>query len=156
MLCSAHAPSSYIRIYGAQLLPAWSLPIASVLVVIQLCRVELIERTPENEHYKSELRDRFLTVGHQIALELQKLGHLADFFDPRSGLPILSTAGHKRLDDVAVVQSVLGYKTCDRGGCHILVHPTLGTAIYPSTLVSSAPPAAMESVVTQVLTGETV
>ncbi len=156
MFCSAHPPSSYIRAHGSQLLPGWSLPIASVLIVIQPCRVEFVERTSENERYKSELRDRFLKVGFQIALELQKLGHLADLFDPRSGLPMLSVTGHKRLDDVAVAQSVLGYKTCDRGGCHVLVHPTLGAAVYPSTLVSSAPPAVMESVVAYILTNKTV
>ena len=115
-----------------------------------------MERTAENERHKSELRDRFLKVGFQIALELQKLGHLADLFDPCSGLPTLSVAGHKRLDDVAVAQSVLGYETCDRGGCHVLVHPTLGAAVYPSTLVSSAPPAAMELAVAYVLTSRIV
>jgi len=149
--CSTHPPSSYIRKYGSQLLPGWDLPIASVLIVIQPCPAEFVERTPENEQFKSELRDRFLTVGCEIARELQKLGYLADLFDPRSGLPIMSPAGQRRLDDVAVVQSVLGYETSDRSGCCVLVHPTLGTAIYPSTLASSALPAALKLVVDKIL-----
>lgn len=151
MYCSTHPPSSYIRKYGSQLLPGWDLPIASVLIVIQPCPAEFVERTPENEQFKSELRDRFLTFGCQIARELQKLGYLADLFDPRSGLPLMSPAGQRRLDDVAVVQSVLGYETSDRSGCCVLVHPTLGTAIYPSTLASSALPAALKLVVDKIL-----
>lgn len=126
-----------------------------MLIVIQSAQAELVERTTENERYKSELRDRFLTFGYQVALELQKLGYLADLFDPRTGLPMMSPAGQRRLDDVAVVQSVLGYQTSDRGGCCVLEHPTLGAAVYPSTLVSSASPAVLELVVDQILAGVT-
>lgn len=153
MYCSAHSPSFYIRNHGSQLLPGWKQPIASVLIVIQPAQAELVERTPENERFKSELRDRFLKFGYQVARELQKLGHLADLFDPRTGLPMMSPGGPRRLDDVAVVQSVLGYQTRDRGGCCVLEHPTLGAAVYPSTLVSSASPAVLELVVEQILTG---
>lgn len=155
MYCSAHPPSFYIRKYGSQLLPGWEQPIASVLIVIQSAQAELLERTPENERSKAELRDRFLTFSYKVALELQKLGYLADVFDPRTGLPMMSPTGQRRLDDVAVVQSVLGYQTSDCGGCCVLEHPTLGAGVYPSTLVSSASPAVLELVVDQILTGIT-
>lgn len=151
MLCSVHAPNAYICKYGAQLLPGWSEPVASVLVVLQSCQQPFLERTPATEQKKAWLRDQFLAFGSQVALELQSRGYQADLFDPRTGLPLMSPPGDKHLDDVALVQAVLGYETSDRNGCSLVLHPTLGAAVYPSTLVSSAPPSVLESVVNDVL-----
>ncbi len=68
------------------------------------------------------------------------MGHLAEVFDPRTGSPLFSQPGSLRLDDVAVVRSCLGYATCDRYGCSVILHPVWGSAVYPSTLLSSAEP----------------
>lgn len=140
MQYSIHAPSEFVCKYRDQLLPAWSRPVASVLVVLQPCSCELLDRTPDTEAQKHQLRSRFLQFGYKIATRLQQLGHLADVFDPQTGLPLLSQPGQLKLDDVAVVQACLGYEAIHTHGCRVLQHPTWGSSVYPSTVVSSAAP----------------
>lgn len=146
---SVHPPSSFIRTFTNQLLPSWSDSVKSVLIVLQPSDCDLLEQTPITEQKKQRLRQRFLEWGKSTADRLHQMGYAADLFDPRTGLPILSLAGSLRLDDVAVVQSCLGYPTCDRCGCSVILHPTWGSAVYPSILVSSAPPIKVESLFKQ-------
>lgn len=105
---SVHTPSTYISTHRDQLLPDWSLPVRSVLVVLQPAQIELVQQTPETEDQKQQLRQRFLEFGLEIVEKLRQIGHQADLFDPRTGTPLLSQAGSLRLDDVAVVRSTLG------------------------------------------------
>jgi hypothetical protein len=142
---SVHPPSAFIRSFTNQLLPSWSHPVESVLILLQPSGCDLLEQTPITEFQKQQLREQFLEWGRKTADQLHEMGFAADLFDPRTGLPVLSTAGSLRLDDVAVVQSCLGYPTCDRCGCSVILHPTWGSAVYPSILVSSAPPRQVES-----------
>ena len=152
MLYSVHPPSPFIRRYADQLLPDWSCPIASVLIVLQQADCGLMERSPLTEMQKHLLRDRFLQIGSAIAAELQNQGHHADLFDPKTGLPRLSQAG-RSMDDVAVVRACLGYGTMKIDGCDILLHPDWGTAVYPAVLVSSAVPTVVERVARRVMGG---
>ena len=140
MQYSVHDPSPFICTNLDKLLPTWSVPVRSVLIVLQPCTCNLLERTPLAEQQKFELRQKFLQFGYDVAAKLQQLGHLVDVFDPRTGLPLLSQAGPSKLDDVAVVRSCLGYPSSSSHGCSVVVHPTWGSSVYPSTLVSSAPP----------------
>jgi hypothetical protein len=148
---SIHPPSDYILQHQSRLLPAWSQAIASVLVMLQPSQFALPERTLDTEQEKEKLRSHFLNRGRAIALALQQQGHLADLFDPRTGWPILSTRGTLPLDDVAVARAALGYSTDRCGNCRVILHPHLGTAVYPSTLVSSAPVEALGAIAQQVL-----
>ncbi len=141
---SVHPPSAFIRSFTNQLLPSWSDSVESVLILLQPSDCDLMQQTRATEQQKQRLRRRFLAWGKSTVNYLQQMGYAADLFDPRTGFPVLSLAGSLRLDDVAVVQSCLGYPTCDRWGCLIILHPTWGSAVYPSILVSSAPPAAVE------------
>lgn len=137
---SIHPAPKFIRTHLDRLLPSWSLPVLSVVVVLQLCQFAFLERTIETEIYKNEFRQQFLEFGSQIVSQLGTMGHLADMFDPRTGLPVISPPGQVRLSDVKVVGATLGY-TIDRSGkCAAIVHPTWGKAVYPSTIVSSAQP----------------
>jgi hypothetical protein len=70
---------------------------------------------------------------------LQHQGYAADRFDPRTGHPYHSRPGSLSLDDVAVVQSVLGYRLIDSGHCRLIQHPVWGCGVFPSVLVSTAP-----------------
>lgn len=146
MQCSVHPPSAYIGTHQSALLPDWKRPVASVLVVLQPCPVSLFDRTRETEVYKQQLRQRFLQFAGSIARQLQQQSHHATLFDPRTGLPVAETPGALRLHDVAVVRSLLGYDTLECGGCLTIVHPHWQGAVYPATLLSSAPPATVEQV----------
>lgn len=151
MQYSVHSPNGFIRTHLGQLLPSWSLPVLSVLVVLQLCQCALIERTVDTENYKNQLRQQFIEFGGNVALKLRAMGHLADVFDPRTGLPMNSPPGQLKLDDVAVAHSLLGYSINDSGPCTMIVHPTWGKAVYPSTLLSSAHPHVVEGVVESIV-----
>jgi len=146
MKYSAHAPSQFISAHQDKLLPGWSRPVASVLIVLQPCQCCLLERNTTTEQEKAFLRRQFLTFAYQIAAQLQPMGHLVEVFDPRTGLPLLSKPGHLPLDDVAVAQSCLGYLIAHSHGCSIILHPVWGSAVYPSILVSSAPLALMTEI----------
>ncbi|MGF1495883.1 MAG: hypothetical protein ACFB8W_03540, partial [Elainellaceae cyanobacterium] len=64
---SVHAPNAYLCDHQSQLLPGWSQPIRSLLVVLQRCSLPLTESGCATEASKTLLRDRFLTLGHTIA-----------------------------------------------------------------------------------------
>lgn len=153
MQYSVHPPSEFICQNCEKLLPNWSSPIQSIVVVLQPSQLELVARTPEAEHQKHQLRSRFLNFGFKVARQLQKMGHSVELFDPRTGLPVLSRAGSLRLDDVAVVRSSLGYATTQIGECFTILHPDWGSAVYPSIVMSSADRTLVESVVESVING---
>jgi hypothetical protein len=147
MQCSVHPPSLYILQHQSQLLPDWSLPVRSVLVVLQQCPVILLNHTIETAACKDRHRQQFLKLSHAIAARLRQLGHLAAAFDPRTGLPIDVAAGELHLDDVAVVRSLLGYPEIHSGDCAVILHPVWGGAVYPSVLLSSAGTQVTEAVI---------
>lgn len=161
MYVSVHPPNSYLLRHWQHLLPHWDCPVLSVVVVLQPCGCELLERNAIAEAQKHQLRQIFLEMGMPVVRHLQALGYAATVFDPRTGLPFesatetgagpvaepgtadqdaVSRAGSWVLDDVAVARSCLGYATVASHGCSILLHPEWGNAVYPSTLLSSAPP----------------
>jgi hypothetical protein len=142
-----HAPSSFIYTYSKQLLPSWSNPISSVLIVLQRCQFEMLDRTPATVQGKDQLRQQFLDLGNRIALQLKEMNYLSDVFDPKTGFPTLSPPGQLQLDDVAVVRTILGFETITSGGCAIALHPTWKEAVYPAILVSSAHPAVLKQAV---------
>jgi Methylmalonic aciduria and homocystinuria type D protein len=114
--------------------------------MLQPCPVVLLDRTAETESCKDQLRQQFLELSATIAAQLQQMGYLVTRFDPRTGLPIDCRPGELRLDDVAVVRSLLGYSIEDHGGCATILHPSWGRAVYPSVLLSSASPEVVERV----------
>jgi len=148
---SVHAPNAYLCDHQSQLLPGWSQPIRSLLVVQQQCPLPLNESGCATEASKALLRDRFLTLGHTIAQVLTAQGYRVAYFDPKTGLPANASAGGAALDDVAVVQSLLGYEVILNNRCWCLVHPIWGQAVYPATLVSTASPSHLLAVVQAVV-----
>ena len=151
MQCSVHPPSNYICQHSDRLLPDWSDSVRSIIVVMQPAERELTERCLETDLQKQMLRSQFLEFGFKVAASLRQQGHLAELFDPKTGLPILSEAGSLRLDDVAVVRSTLGYAIVPVGNCLTIVHPHWGSAVYPSILMSSADLSLVESAVAGLL-----
>lgn len=151
MQYSIHPPSAFICQHSEKLLPEWSAPIRSIVVVLQPADRELTKRCRETDLQKQVLRSQFLEFGFKVAELLRQQGHLAELFDPKTGFPILSEAGSLRLDDVAVVRSTLGYTILPVGNCLTIVHPLWGSAVYPSILMSSADLTLVEAAVAGLL-----
>lgn len=152
---SVHPPTEFIRTHLDQLLPSWSLPVLSVIVVLQLCQFAFLEHTVDTEISKNQLRQQFIEFGTQIVFQLRAIGHLADIFDPCTGCSMTSPPGQLRLNDVKVVRGTLGYSIDYSSSCAMIVHPTWGRAVYPATLVSSAQPSVVEEVIATVVTSST-
>lgn len=132
-----YPPSRFLCSHQDKLLPDWSCPVRSMLIVLQPCDCDLLDQSPTVEAQKHKLRRQFLQLGYAIAAQINQLGYTAAIFDPRTGLPLLSRPGALRLDDVAIVQAALGYQSILSQGCSMIIHPLWGRAVYPSTLVSS-------------------
>jgi Methylmalonic aciduria and homocystinuria type D protein len=143
---SIHQPSPFIALHRADLLPDWQVSVQSVMVILQPCSVALNEVTPITEQQKRQLRRRFLYWAKQLIAALHQEGYAADSFDPRTGHPYDSRSGSLTLDDVAVVQSVLGYPLVPSGDCRLVEHPIWGCGVFPSVVVSSAPPSILETI----------
>jgi hypothetical protein len=144
--CSVHAPSQFLQTNREYLLPAWHLPVRSVLVVLQECAVPLVEDNPTTDIEKQKLRQQFIDFGRSIAHELDQLGCITEIFDPPTGSPLFSEAGQIKLDDIAVIHAVLGYQPIQQGACRMIAHPIWGCAVYPSVLVSTAEPEVLSQV----------
>jgi Methylmalonic aciduria and homocystinuria type D protein len=144
MQWSVHPPNAFLQSHLDQLLPGWRSPVQSILIVLQHSGQSLLQHTTATEAEKRRLRQRFILFGQQLISQLQSQDYQGELFDPRTGLPLLSAPGTLHLDDIAVVRSTLGYPTHLQGGCMTIKHPTWGSAVYPSILVSSAPPEVLE------------
>ncbi len=136
---SVHPPSPFIVQNLERVLPGWNLPVLWVVIVLQQSQYELVERTPPVEREKERLREKFMRFGFDVAFNLRDRGFLSNLIDPRTGYPLLSPPGEIPHDDTAVVKALLGFPII-RNRCRVLEHPLWGTAVYPSTLLTSAPP----------------
>lgn len=140
MQYSCHLPTPFIARHSRELVPEWSSPVGTVLIIFQRAACDLNQRSPLTEQQKNRLRLTFIDLGLAIATQLRQLGHFAELFDPQTGHPLLSTPGTLELDDVAVIRACLGYPTLQIDGCSLVLHPAWGSAVYPSVILSSAPP----------------
>ncbi|MBW4519669.1 MAG: methylmalonic aciduria and homocystinuria type D protein [Scytolyngbya sp. HA4215-MV1] len=151
MQCSVHDPNQFIHTHLDQLLPAWTEPVSSVLLVLQPSLLSLENQNPETEIQKQQLRQNFLEFGQVVATKLLQQGYLVDVFDPKTGLPVLTQPGNLTLDDVRVVHTCLGYDLDRSGKCTLILHPQWGKAVYPAVLVSSAHPNILRGIVSGML-----
>ncbi|AFZ26133.1 hypothetical protein Cylst_4023 [Cylindrospermum stagnale PCC 7417] len=143
---SIHNPSQYICANCEQILPDWQQQqFLWVVVVLQQAQYPLEEKTAQAEIEKERLREKFMRFGCDLAFNLRDRGYLTDLIDPRTGYPLLSHPGAVPHDDTAVVKALLDYPVI-KNKCCVLVHPDWGTAVYPSVLISEAPPDIIQSV----------
>jgi len=147
---SVHAPSEYICANCEQILPDWKQEaLFWVVIVLQRSQYHLVESTKEIEDEKQRLREKFMWFGIDVAFELRDRGYLSDLIDPRTGYPLLSRPGAMPHNDTAVVKALLDYPVI-KNKCCMLVHPVWGTAVYPSILISTAPPTLIEFVTKEI------
>lgn len=141
---SIHAPSQYICANRERILPDWQQqPLFWVVIVLQRSHYPLVKSTPEIEQEKQNLREKFMRFGCDLVFSLRDRGYLADLIDPRTGYPLFSRPGQIPHNDTAVVKALLNYPVL-KNKCCVLVHPTWGTAVYPSIFISTAPPIILE------------
>ncbi|WP_414546151.1 methylmalonic aciduria and homocystinuria type D protein [Nostoc sp. CCY0012] len=142
---SIHSPSQYICANRERILPDWqNHPYLWVVIVLQQSRYQLVKSTPAIEQEKEHLREKFMRFGCDLAFQLRDRGYLTDLIDPRTGYPLLSHPGAIPHNDTAVVKALLKYPVI-KNKCCVLVHPTWGAAVYPSVIISVAPPIIIES-----------
>ena len=146
---SAHRPSLFITENLERVLPGWNLPVFWVVIVLQQARYELVTTTSQVEQEKERLREQFMRFGFDVVFNLRDRSFLSNLIDPRTGYPLLSPPGEIRHDDTAAVKALLGLPVI-RNRCRVLKHPTWGTAVYPSTLLTSAPPKVIKPVLKRV------
>ncbi|NET08836.1 MAG: methylmalonic aciduria and homocystinuria type D protein [Symploca sp. SIO2B6] len=137
---SIHPPSPFIEQHWQRLLPDWSTPVLSLLIILQRSPVCLIHDTSTSEQSKQYLRDRFIQLAQPIVEYLNQHRHRAEIFDPQTGFPYSSPHHRTPLNDVAVVHASLGYRLEQHGHCYCLLHPIWGTSVYPSIVMATVPP----------------
>ncbi|YAF98259.1 MAG: methylmalonic aciduria and homocystinuria type D protein [Nodularia sp. CChRGM 3473] len=141
---SIHLPSQYICANRERILPDWKhQPGLWVVIVLQQSRYQLVKSTVEIEIEKEHLRENFMRFGCDLAFKLRDRGYLTDLIDPRTGYPLLSHPGAIPHNDTAVVKALLNYPVI-KNECCVLVHPIWGAAVYPSVIISEAPPIIIE------------
>ncbi|MGF1537016.1 MAG: methylmalonic aciduria and homocystinuria type D protein [Elainellaceae cyanobacterium] len=142
---SVHPPTPYIDRHWPHLLPDWLEPVGSVILLLQKAPQPLMALSASAEASKVQLRDRALVLGNRVQTALQNQGYRAALFDPKTGLPAAGIPG-KSLDDVAVVQALLGYRAVREGTCACICHPSWGFAVYPTTLLCAAAPSQVAAI----------
>ncbi|MEA5580699.1 methylmalonic aciduria and homocystinuria type D protein [Nodularia harveyana UHCC-0300] len=137
---SIHSPSDYICANCERILPDWkNQGCFWVIIVLQQSRYQLVKSTTQIEQEKQRLREKFMRFGCDLAFQLRDRGYVTDLIDPRTGYPLLSHPGEIPHNDTAVVKALLNYPVM-KNKCRVLIHPLWGAAVYPSVLISVAPP----------------
>ncbi|MBW4682746.1 MAG: methylmalonic aciduria and homocystinuria type D protein [Microcoleus vaginatus WJT46-NPBG5] len=136
---SVHRCSPFVAQNLERVFPDWVLPITTcrVIVVLQQSRYPLAETAPHIEREKDRLRERFMGFGSDVVRHLRDRGFLTDLIDPRTGYPLLSRPGEIAHDDTAAVKALLGFPVI-HNSCSVVEHPSWGSGVYPSILISSA------------------
>jgi len=136
---SDHRCSPFVAQNLERVFPDWVLPVTTcrVIVVLQQSRYPLAETASHIEREKDRLRERFLSFGSDVVRYLRDRGFITDLIDPRTGYPLLSRPGEIAHDDTAAIKALLGYPVI-HNSCSVLEHPSWGSAVYPSILISSA------------------
>ena len=139
------ATNAYVRQHLPRLVPAWSPDEVWAIFLLQQAVASLGEVTPATTAEKQRLRREFITFGFALAFALQTQGFMTEVFDPRSAFPLLSPPGELRHNDVRAAANLPAMQI-QPGLCPMLVHPLWGTAVYPATILTAAPPLACQTV----------
>jgi len=108
---------------------------------------------PTNQHAKHDLvavgdhieaeKDRllncFMQFGEEVCGKVRAAGYWADYIDPCSGLPMLTSNCNKVYSEVDGMECLLNYRAYNAGFCKVLTHPKWGSAVYPATIFCHAP-----------------
>uniref|UniRef100_A0A1D1ZUR4 ABC transporter domain-containing protein n=2 Tax=Auxenochlorella protothecoides TaxID=3075 RepID=A0A1D1ZUR4_AUXPR len=88
---------------------------------------------------------RFLAWVHAVHVELVPRGRWVDAVDPATGRALLGRPGSKPWAEAEAARHLLGYGVAQGvSSCALLVHPRLGSKVFPATLLTDAPWAELE------------
>ena len=145
-------PSDFMIDNQQQLLPSWDVLVTYAIVVLQKSRFPLTDIERDVIREKNYLREQFLRFGCDLIWQLRDRNYKSDLFDPRSGYPLISSPGNLTLNDNAVVNALLAFNLTKYKNCSLLIHPQWKTAVYPSSIVSTAPREILESMLLKTTT----
>lgn len=117
-----------------------------MIPTMQHAQHDLVKVGPEIEEEKDRLLLTFFEFGKLFCAKMQEAGAWADYIDPCSGLPMIFKDGNKVFDEVQSASTLLSYSTMNCGCCKVLLHPDWGSAVYPSSVFTTASPELVRSV----------
>ncbi|KAI8366666.1 uncharacterized protein BYT42DRAFT_549751 [Radiomyces spectabilis] len=125
-----------------------------VIPVIQHCQRDMVGITNDVNHERDVKLETFVSWGKRVVTRLRSVGMWADIMDPASGFPIFSAAGPTPYPDVQGTQALTQYDVQNVGCCHILLHPTWKSHIYPATMFTTAPSDILVKVINEIAEAE--
>lgn len=105
----------------------------------QRARVDLVNIGDHVEQEKDRLLNTFMDFGRDFCQKVIAQGYWADYIDPCSGLPMITSDCNKVYSEVDGMECLLNYKSYNAGFCKILTHPRYGSSVYPATIFAYAP-----------------
>lgn len=145
-------PHQFVIDNQRKLLPNWDRPVTYIIILLRQSRFSLKQLSSDVAQEKDNLRTKFIRFGCDLIFSLQDHNYQSDLFDPRTGYPLLTRQGEITLDDNAVVEAVLGYPLTSYQNCSLLTHPIWENAVYPSTVVTSAPLEILTPIINRAIT----
>ena len=138
-------PSKFMIDHQTELLPTWETSIRHVIIVLQRADLALEDLNDEVAREKDHLRTNFLRFANELVTMLRDRNYLSEAFNPPTGYPLFSPPGELTLNDNSLVHTLLKFPLIPYKGCSLITHPQWGTAVYPSTIVTTADQAEIES-----------
>lgn len=130
----------------APIFPAIDAPERLLVVpTVQRARLDLagVGRAVEDE--KDRLLASFTDWALVVCERLGAGGYWADFADPMTAMPARGPSGPGGYSEVEGFEVLLGYRVQNVGCCKIILHPKWQSRIYPATLFTTAPAAAVRA-----------
>ncbi|KAI7849487.1 hypothetical protein BDC45DRAFT_520486 [Circinella umbellata] len=125
-----------------------------VCPVIQQCVNDLVGATPEVNKERDDKLELFIEWGKYLVERLGSVGFWADVTDPASGFPVFGKQGPAPYPDVQATQALTHYDLQNVGCCHILLHPSWKSHIYPATFFTTAPPNILMKVIDELISSQ--
>ncbi|KAI7887725.1 methylmalonic aciduria and homocystinuria type D protein [Mucor mucedo] len=122
-----------------------------VIPVVQKCVNDMVgfsEVVNKERDVKLEL---FVEWGKLVVDRIKSIGMWAEIMDPASGFPVFGESGPSPYPDVQGTHMLAPrFDVQNVGCCHILLHPTWYSYIYPSTMFTTAPADVFQKVIDEI------
>lgn len=109
-----------------------------VIPTMQHAKEDLVKVGEEIEKEKDRLLETFFEFAKKFCAKVQEAGGWADYIDPCSGLPMITSDCNKVFGEVQSAEVLLNYNTMNCGCCKVLLHPTWGSSVYPASIFTTA------------------
>ena len=115
----------------------------------QRTKMDLVQTGESVDTEKDFCLERFMTFAKNVTDRLIAAGHWADYIDPCSGLSMVNKDSQQIYGEVDALVTLLNYQTTNSGCCKVVLHPTWGSAVYPASIFTKAPPAALADAIAE-------